>query len=379
MANSNGMQSYSLCFFIVAILVLTSCSDPVSDVGLDLLEDETSARVETVVPTTFSVSSRVDNTARVSRVLVGSVDDPVTGNLSASGFLDFEGTFVGAPSEEISSARLILTRDYSYGDTLSFVEFSLHQILDPWDATQLESASSLKTGEAIATTSVLGIRTIIDLPQSWIREHENDLRSADFDSLFHGFALMETDGRQVVGFNSSNSSISFEVISASGTTSYTVNSTYTQIDRMSPAQAPSGFLLFQDGSGPGVEIMFDLDRFGSEPINGAMFSFPAFTLTDFPTPDHFVRPVPDSLQLFAVPLDETIQPFILGTARINEGEYRFSSRIITVFVQSLLFESQEIQHLELRAPLDNHSLDAILLYGKDSGDLAPTLTMILPP
>jgi len=378
--NSNVMQSsFTLCLLISATLVLTSCSDPVSDVGLDLLEDETSARIHTIAPTSFSISSRVDITALASRVLIGSADDPVTGKISANGYFDFEGTFVGSPSEDITSARLILTRDYSYGDTLSSVQVTLHPILNSWDATKLESSSSLNLGEPILTTFVFGIQTIIDLPESWIRENENDLKSEDFESIFHGFALINAGSAQIVGFNSSNSLSSLEVVSASGTTSYTVSSTYTQVDRMSPEQTPSGFLLFQDGSGPGIEIVFDFETFDSEPINGAIFSFPAFTLADFPTPEHFVRSAPDSLQLFAVPLDESVQPFIIGVARMDQGEYRFASSIINVFIQSLLFGSQEIRHLEIRAPLANHSLDAVLFHDQDSGDLSPTLTLILPP
>ena len=373
------MRSFPFFFFFVGLLVLTSCSDPVSDVGLDLLEDETSARIETIAPTSFSASSRVDLTAQAPRVLVGSVDDPVAGLISASGYIDFEGTFAGSPSEEITSARLIFTQEYSYGDTLSTVEFTLHQILSEWDASEVESSSSLRTSEAIATTFVLGNRTIIDLPESWIQEHEDDLKSTDFENAFHGFALVGSTGDQVLGFNTRGSTSTFELTSASGTTSYTVSSTYTQVDRMSPAQPPSGFLLFQDGSGPGIEMIFDFESFDSEPINGAIFSFPAFTLTDFPTPDHFVRTAPDSLQLFAVPMDESIQPFGIAVARMDEGAYRFASSILSAFVQNLLFGAQEIQHLELRAPPANHSLDAILFHSKDSGDFAPTLTMILPP
>ncbi len=360
---------------LLLILVVAACSDPVTDVGLDLLEDEISATVRLAPVLSLSESSRTDITGSTPRVLVGAVDDPLTGQIFANGFMDFEGTFGGAPSETINEARLIFSRNYQYGDTLTPVQIGLHQILAEWNDTGLESDTELNIGPEIFTVTISDLRSSINLPESWVRDNEDLLKSDDFESKFHGFALIQHESRHVIGLNAATSFL--EVITSATTDRYQVSSTLTQVKRMSPAQTPSGYVLFQDGAGPFIDFTVNLESFENQPINGAIIRFHA--LTDQSTPEHFVRPTPDSLSLFAVPTDDAVLPFPVGVAQRNEGEYRFSGSLVNVFIQSILFGTQEVKHLELRAPRQINSLSAVLLYDLDGQELAPSLTMILPP
>ncbi len=356
---------------------MVSCSDAVSDVGLDLLGSEVNLQTKTVRVTSFSASELVDITGSAPRVLVGSVNDPLTGQIATHGFLDFAGDFSGAPSDNISRVQLKLSRNYNFGDTLATVQFEIHQILQEWNHTGRRSNTSLDVGPAIMTVTTEDMLTIVDLPDSWISENEDVLRSDDFETEFHGFALIENGSGQVIGFTSTTTVL--EVTSSGGLTTYNVSSTHTQIERSRPSDTPSGFLLFQDGAGPAIELNFAFDEFENQPINGVELIFRVDTTASQVAPENFVRPLPRVLQLVAVPIDDTDPAALVGQATINDGNYRFSERDVSVFFQRVFFGSQQYSRLELRAPIVNHSLNAVLFYGADAQDLSPRATIILSP
>jgi len=361
------------CFSL--LLILSACSDPITDVGLDLLEDETSAQVIQSPIVSFSESSRTDITGAAGRVLVGSVDDPLTGQITANAFLDYEGTFDGAPSDEITEVRLIFSQDYRYGDTLRSVTLGVHEILEEWNDRGGQSDTQLNLDSELLTVTLSDLRTTIILPDSWVQEHAELLKGDEFDAKFHGFALIQKESGQVIGLNSETSSLA--VVTSSGTSTFDVAATLTQINRLSTAQVPDGLVLFQDGAGPFIDLIFDIEASKNKPINGAVVSVHA--LDRQPTPQHFVRPVADSLDLIAVPVDDDLVPFRVGTAQLINGEYRFTGAVVNVFFQSIIFGNQEVKHLELRAPQNVNSLNSVFLYGVDDRDKAPSLTLILPP
>ncbi len=361
-----------------ALLIVASCTDPVSDVGLDLLEDETHPQAKTASATSFLASNLVDITGTAPRVLVGSVDDPLTGQISANGFLDFKGTFSGESSESITRVQLKLSRKYNFGDTTKAAVFRLHQITKKWDPRGLRSDAKLETGPAILSVTTLDTLTTIDLPDSWVNANESTLKNSNFAEEFHGFALMESGSGQVIGFDSTKTTLN---VTASGSsTTYKVSSTYTQIKRMSPSTPPDGLVLFQDGVGPAIRMEFDFGKFKNLPINGAILSFTADTLTSKAAPTNFVRPLPQELQLIAVPLDNTNPSTLIGKVALNDdGEYRFIGRDVGKFFQRVLFGSEDYAYLELRAPVENNSLNAVLLYGTGTANLSPRTTFILSP
>ncbi len=367
-----------LFFFLLATPLLTiSCSDPVSDVGLDLLGNEVNLQIKTAQATSFSASTLVDITGAAPRVLVGSVDDPLTGQIVTHGFLDFDGDFSGAPSDNISRVQLKLSRNYNFGDTLATIQFELHQILKEWDHTGRRSDTGLDIGPTIMSVTTQDTLTIVDLPDSWISENESILRSADFETDFHGFALIENGSGQVIGFTSTRTVL--EVTSSGGLTTYNVSGTHTQIERRRPSDAPSGFLLFQDGAGPAIELDFAFDEFENQPINGVEFVFNVDMAASQAAPENFVRPLPQILQMVAVPLDDTDPAVLIGQTNLNNGMYRFSERDVSIFFQRVFFGSQQYSRLELRAPVINHSLNAALFYGTEDSDLSPKAIIITTP
>jgi len=236
----------------------------------------------------------------------------------------------------------------------------------------------LNIGPAILTVTSQDTLTTVNLPASWISENETVLRSSEFESEFYGFALIGSSNNRVVGFNATR--ITLELTSSSGSTIYTVGSTYTQVKRMRSSTSPEGLILFQDGAGPTIEMNFNLDEFKNTPINSATLSFSADPHTSQVAPANFIRPPPQTLHLVALSSDDTTPPVLVGQAEINDnGEYHFSGIEVSIFFQRILFGSQEYEHFELRSPVENHSLNAILLHGINSGDLSPRITIILSP
>lgn len=358
--------------------MVVSCTDPTSDVGLNLIGDDANPQIETIRATSLSRSSLVDITGAVARVLVGEVDDPVTGHITAGGFFDFSGKFSGSASDTLKSVQLKLSQDYTYGDTASVVQISLHQITKEWNEAGLRADTVLSIGPEILTAVLQDTVTVVELPTAWISANESVLRSDDFGTQFHGFALIGSGSGQVVGLNASSTSL--VVNSSAGSTTYTVSSTYTQIERLRPAQVSGGLVLFQDGAGPAVEFDFAFEAFKNRPINGVILTFSSDTLASQVAPENFVRPAPQVLQLVAVPTDDATPPLLLGQTTIDQnGEYQFSGRDLSLFFQGVFLGSEQYQRLELRAPVLNHSLNAVLLYGTDAEDRSPKVTIIFSP
>lgn len=365
-------------YLLFLLLVLAACTDPTSDVGLDLLGESVNLNTQTVPPTSFSPSSLVDITGAAPRVLVGAADDPVTGQTEASGFLDFAGEFSGAPSDAISAVQLRLARDYDFGDTTGVLQFSLHQVLSEWDQSGLKANTALTVGPEIHSVNVTTRDTLItiDLPTSWVDANENVLRSDNFGSEFYGFAFIDNGSQQVAGFNSASTTL--VVTSAAGTTTFTVSSTYTKFDRKTDPDPPDDLVLFQDGTGPAIALDFDLKAFFSgRSINGAVLTFSADTISSQDTPPNFVRPLLHRLQLVAVTFDQEAPAILVGEADLSdEGKYRFSGQDLSVFFQSVFLGTLDYEYLELRAPVINNGLNTVLLYGMNAGDLSPRATFI---
>lgn len=366
------------CYLLFSLLVLAACTDPTSDVGLNLLGESGSLHTQTLTATSFSPSSLVDITGAAPRVLVGGADDPLTGQVEASGFLDFAGEFSGAPSDAISAVQLRLVRDYDFGDTTGVLQFSLHQVLAEWDQSGLKANTALTIGPEIINVNVATRDSLImiDLPASWIDANENLLRSDNFGSEFYGFAFIDNGSEQVVGFNSTSTTL--VATSTAGPTTFTVSSTYTKFDRKTEPAAPDEFVLFQDGTGPAIALDFDLEfYFSDRSINGAVLTFSADTIASQHTPPNFVRPLLHRLQLVAVTSDQEAPAILVGEADLTgEGKYRFSGQDLSVFFQSVFLGTLEYDYLELRAPVINNGLNTVLLYGINAGNLSPRATFI---
>ncbi len=366
-------------FLLLPILVL-ACTDPISNVGLDLLDEEGGPEARSVETSLFAASPLVDITGAAPRVLAGQVDDPLAGNIFATGYVDFSGSYEQASTDTITQVAIRLARNYMYGDTTAAVTLTVHDITGHWHAIGLKADTSLAMGAAIATASFAASDTLVSvpLPATWISKFESTLKSADFDTLFHGFAFEGAGNAAIVGFNFSGSSL--QVVTSADTTSYAMTRSFSRIVRTGLPPLPEGALLFQDGAGPSVQLNFALTEFLDTPINGAILEIPADTVQSTWTPPNFARPLVRELNLVAVGDDPSAPALFLAKTTISsDGVYRFSSADLVAFFQGVIFGTVDYTYLELRAPVPDNTLNVVLLPYGISEDLAPKVHIILSP
>ena len=364
---------------LLPILAL-ACTDPASNVGLDLLDEEGGPEARAVLTSVFGTSPLVDITGAAPRVLTGQVDDPLAGTVSATGYVDFSGTYDQASTDTINQVTLRLSRNYVYGDTTGQLLLNVHDIAGQWDAPGLKADTSLESGAVIATAefSVSDTLVVVPLPDQWISRFESTLKSANFDTLFHGFALESANMGAIVGFRFQGSSL--QVVTSGGTTTYGLIRSFSGLTRTGSASPPEGVLLFQDGVGPGIQLDFEFADFDDTPINGAILEIPADSVSTALAPINFVRPLMRDLHLVAVGSDPNAPALFLAEATIeSDGIYRFTSLDLVAFVQGVLLGSVDYAYLELRAPVPDNTLNAVLLRNGPSDELAPKAHIILSP
>ena len=361
---------------LALMLSALACTDPASDLGSDLVGGGQEPAIRSVMPTVFVSGSFADITGQAPRVLAGRVDDPLMGAVAVTGHMDFN-TKYGGPTPQITGAALRLLRTYAYGDTTSHITLAVHDILDPWSPVGSKADTMLQLGTEVTTHTFLSSDTVvvIPLPASWVDVYADTLEHAEADSLFHGLALVPLAGEAVVGFV--NTGTVLQVHSADDTTGLTYKQSLTTTSRLSEPSLPEHRTVLQDGSGPGVRIEFDLAAYASQPVNGAVFLVYADTLAVQEAPASFARPMIEELQMVAV-RDESLPAVLLGRAKMSdEGVFAFSSSDMAVFFYGVLFGLDEYLRLELRVPVLENSVDALVLHGVDSAEFAPELRLIM--
>ena len=359
-------------------LALIACSDTVSDVGVDLLDAEVGPNARSVALTEFDVSDLQDYTGGTTRVLAGRVEDPMAGVIEAEGYIDFTGAFTISDTSTIVRAELVLSRSYVYGDAQGSVTLDVYNLAESWDPTGLQADTVLTAGvlAAQATFAAADTQVVIPLPDAWLRNYRSTVRSADVDSLFHGFKLAPQHGNTIAGFRITGSSLRF--VTTGETTSFVVNQTFSGIVRSGMQDIPDQTLLLQDGAGPVIKLDFDLSNYAETPINGVVITVMADTAAVAMTPAGFTRPLARELQLVSVPEDVTQPATFLGQAPLGDnGTYRFVSVDLTTFLQRVLVGTESYAYLELRAPVPDNSLDVVLLYKGTDPSIGPQAYMIL--
>ena len=364
---------------VVLLCLLAACTDASSNVGVGLLEEGNEPEVREVTPTAFEEIPLRDYTGATPRVLAGKVSDPVAGAITTTGYIDFSGGLSANDTSPITGVELHLARDYRYGDTTAMVTLNLLDIPEDWSASGRKADTSLTLGQMAASFSFEAHDTLVvaPLPEPWIQAHQETLRSADFDSLFHGFAMEAVTGETVVGFSSEGSSL--RITTEQDTTTLNLSRTLTRITRDTEPTPPEGYVLLQDGAGPAARLDFDLDAFHETPINGAFLLVYADLEESSAAPPNFARPSVETLQLVAVTDPEDPAVLVATVQLSEEGDYRFVGADIGNYFQSNFFGLNSFEYLELRPPVADHTINSILLHNTSSGDKAPGVLFVLTP
>ena len=340
---------------------MTGCDDP-SNVGQGLLDAQTGdTRVVSLLPNSITGGDRSDPTggnAALGAVmsLMGVVDDPVRGRMSSRGFLDF------VPSSQFSSdflngsvdwAELSLNLGYRYGDTTSVVQFDLYEVPSDWQSADVDAGSSIDLGPVIDSYEVAVQEGIarFTLPQSWIQDFDAVLRDDSFSDVFHGFAMVPTDGQAIVGFRFSESTL--RASAAPGdTVAFALSKVGSLTDML--AEDPSSSRVFLgDGSASGVDVRFPLEgaEFEESLIHRVIFNLEVEDLSAS-YPAGFLRPLPTVLGLEAVSADGETRLELAEVSVNTEGGFVMDNTTLTNVFQSANLGRSVLDRFELYFPAD---------------------------
>jgi len=302
------------------ILAVTSCSDP-AGVGGNLGEtpvssDSVQARtiparavgtVEAVSKTGRQLSPSPGQSVRNWRFLFGQVDDPLSGPISAEGYLDFAGSaargssIANSPVDSLD-AQLRLRLTYVHGDTSSTLDVQLYDLrteadMDraPADTTFSSESTAINSYQVSPTDSLLRF----NLPQSWIEEHQAVLQdSSEFGDAFNGLKLTTSDGEVVVGIE--HGSATLQLATRQDTVGFQSLKSFTHLEKEGTATTDlTDRTLLQGGIGPRLVIDWDFDRrlftdtLRNVPLNKANLTVPIDTSKmdqERPANPDFVRP-----------------------------------------------------------------------------------------
>ncbi len=336
---------------VVSFSLLSGCDDP-SSVGLELVGGSKGEPIDfSVVPSTFLNEPGRDVTGARARVLVGVVDDPVAGSISAAGYLDFSpvGTrseaFQNGPVTEVS---LRLKTDYIYGDTLQEGSLFVYDIAAEFAELGFPADSTIDIGGVVTQTAFnpTDSLVIVNIPSNWIAVNDTTLRSSTAATAFHGFQLTATDVNSIVGFTSGSV---MRVVSGGDSLDFQIELSATTSERLTPPTPSADRLIVQDTGGPtiGLDLELDTDTLSDAVINRIVLQlFTDVSLLETQTPSNFVRPPATSFDLIAVTKDSAL--VFLAVATVSEdGEVKFASDLLRTTYQGRLFDNSNVDHLRV--------------------------------
>lgn len=295
------MRASLLVFFCLGLL-LASC-DATSPLGSSLTGDSGGAPQSLDVAVSLQPTTSPARAGALPRVIAGAVTDPIAGSFRATGYLDVGVPFaqVGSSLDEYRAAttrevKLVLKRDYVYGDTLAPITLVLHEITSELDDRVLDSQSTIPVREGAPLSSVtfspLDTLVTVTLPASWVAERDTTLRSVRVASLFHGFRLTATAGEAAVGFNRGLSYLL--AIADTDTVRFPVTVTATTTQRTVEPTLPPGRVLLQAGFPTTYKLDFRIQNYPAlvgASLNRVYAVLPIDTVAmSAPLPPNFVRP-----------------------------------------------------------------------------------------
>jgi len=383
------MSLESRSFSIVGGLVLLGlflfpgCDSAPTDVGGQLLGAAGGEPVTiSLPPSRFENQSDPDITGGsgstgAERALAGVVNDPALGMIEAKGNIDFSTTASRSDefaSSSLSMAELTLDLDYVYGDTLTMLTLQLSDIIDDWSSLGITADSSVQVGAPVMELQVEPRSQILrfDLPEEWIQENDEVLRSDNFNSLFHGFQLTTLSGNAVIGIHYSASTLKLAV--PGDTAIFQMSKVMSSLEktRLDP---PQGRHLIQDGTDSRIEVDFELDI---EPLDGNLIHRSIFRITaDTPaleTPIGFYRPEISTLIMTFVSGDPKLR-ILVATADVGtDGLVSFDDLVFNNILKSVVLGSLEKATFEISVPVSEATLDVLMI--QDTLSVSPPRALL---
>ena len=388
------MRSLSLAARCAAplLLALAACQDP-TGVGIGLIDDDASAPATTPLDATaFAIRSVGTTTAGFaetgspaqSRVLVGSVLDPIYGDASAVAYLDANLPAAGRPrnfqDSTITAVALRLRLDtyttvdddtlfYVYGDPAAALPIEVREVTASWSPIDLDVDATLATGAVIATGTVLPTDTTytLNLDPAWVAANASTIRSEEFLTAFEGLEVRVPDGSLpgvVRGFSAQASDLL--VATAADTLSFPINEVLTSLQQGDAAVSES-ILALRGGRAEALAFDVDFASIGARPLARAQLRFPLDRTQTGGT--DFVRPLARRALLVGVSQD-TLRSLLANIDITEDGEASTFVRAasnqglqsgFTSVIQDVLIGSRSFDHFEILLRSDITSANPVSL------------------
>ena len=300
-----------------ALLAFAACDDPSTvgaGVGPNPLEGGAPVTLD-VAPSTFDTVNEPSTTGNNNplqswRMLLGQVNDPLAGTVSANSYFDVVGRatlpndFYELPPEQLT-AQIKMVRSYTHGDTTGTVDVAVYDLTEEMDVVGATSDQTFPSASAPFHTASYATNdslVTIDLPTEWIADNIEVLRDttdggANFNEDFHGFRLVAEGGDAVNGFGRTGVRLELGGVPDSvSTVLYSTNSVFTHIERTNAPAPPANREVLVDGVGKDLTFAFDfgaspLDTLANASVNRVDLILPVDTTAwNTDRPEHFVRP-----------------------------------------------------------------------------------------
>jgi len=383
------------------LLALSACQDP-TGVGLGLIDDDTSLpNTRSIEATSAAFQSSETTTAGFAnsgtplqtRVLIGSVIDPIYGDVTARAYMDANLPSAGRPENfqdsTITAVALQLRLDdytrvegdtalYVYGDPTVSLPIEVREITSGWAPTDLAVDTKLPVGDVIATGTITPTDTTftINLDPAWVTANASTIRAEDFVTTFEGFEVRIPDGTvagAVRGLDATQSDML--VATSSDTLRFPINEILTSLDQ-GDAATTTDVLALRAGRADALAFDFDFAPVGISALARAELRLPVERSQIGGTA--FIRPPAQQALLVGVVSDtERIQLSVLTLP--SEGDVStVGGAAFTAEIQDVLIGTRTYQRFEVSLQSNPVSLDLMpLIVAPPADQPRPRFTLTL--
>ena len=385
--NALNLCLRSACLLLVTVMAL-GCEDP-SNVGLGLLDEQGGEPVRLDIDIFANEVAEFDEVTGATRttsgfilgvsdVLAGRVEDPLYGCLNTTAYFDITipasaEAFRDNPLESVS---LNILPNSIYGDTTATLTLSVSELIDEFEGSGLKSDTLISSGAVIGTVDFVPTDSVVvfNFPQTWVDEHDADLRNEDYADLFHGLKVEISDGA-IVGLNAANSQLIIR--SADGSADAAITEIVTNIERCGDSSPSAGEIFIQDGRGNGFEVPIVLQPDSLPGIAIGRAALSLFSNTEAEAnnlPANFRRPVMTELRLYGVEEDGD-EVFLRSAIRDTLGTYLFTSFSVDpnseTFLRSLqdqILGDTRFDHYLIKPDQAVNTLSSVSIFSSEASD-----------
>ncbi|HKK45668.1 MAG TPA: hypothetical protein VJ964_09110 [Balneolaceae bacterium] len=221
MQNLKDSTFSSLSFFSLALVIIligiSGCENPGS-VGTGLTPPGAEVVIDTVNVNGIDSLHTNANSGGLTYFSAGQYNDPLFGNLSATGMLEpsMPSARDTLHKDDKMMMRIILNGNQVYGDTAASQDFDIYEIGEYWSATNRKVKDDIKIdSNAKVGSFTVGQQDSIDveLSQTWYDKYYNyatdtTLAASEADSVFqhnvYGLALVAQNSNKIIPLDASS-------------------------------------------------------------------------------------------------------------------------------------------------------------------------------